>query len=401
MFELHRARVLWMLSIATLFSMSVWFTSNAIAPVLQTEMGLSNAELAWLTIAVQLGFVVGTLLISISNLSDLINTRRLFAACAILAGITNVILVLASGFAQFLLLRVLTGLFLGGVYPASMKILSGWYERGRGFALGVLVGALTLGSGLPHLLRSIFLANWQYTVYASSVLAGIAGVIALSLIKDGPHDLPARRFDPRFVARILRERAPRFALLGYLGHMWELYAAWSWAPIFLLSMIGNETLGGMSTASLLAFLIFAMGAAGCVIGGVQAERRGRTFVTRVAMLVSGICSASVGFLGRVSLPTLWVLSLVWGASLVADSAQFSTAMTELTEPEYRGTALAFQTGLGFLLSAVTIGLIPVLNERMGWGPSFALLTIGPVVGIAAMQRLRRLPDAEKLAGGLR
>jgi len=398
---LHRTRVLWMLSLATLFSMSVWFTSNAIAPVLQTEMGLSNAELAWLTIAVQFGFVAGTLLISISNLSDLINTRRLFAACAILAGITNMIMVLASGFAQFLLLRVLTGLFLGGVYPASMKILSGWFEKGRGYALGVLVGALTLGSGLPHLLRSIFLANWQYTLYTSSVLAGIAGVIALSLVKDGPHDVPAHRFDPRFVARILSERGPRFALLGYLGHMWELYAAWSWAPIFLLSVMGAETLRGMSVASLLAFLIFAIGAAGCVIGGVQAERRGRTFVTSVAMLVSGICSASVGFVTRASWPILWLLSLVWGASLVADSAQFSTAMTELTEPEYRGTALAFQTGLGFLLSAVTIGLVPVLSERMGWGPSFALLTMGPVVGIAAMQRLRRLPDAEKLAGGLR
>lgn len=398
---LHRTRVLWMLSLATLFSMSVWFTSNAIAPVLQTEMGLSNAELAWLTIAVQFGFVAGTLLISISNLSDLINTRRLFAACAILAGITNMVMVLANGFVQLLLLRMLTGLFLGGVYPASMKILSGWYEKGRGYALGILVGALTLGSGLPHLLRSIFLANWQYTVYTSSALAGIASVIALSLVKDGPHDVPARRFDPRFVARLLRERGPRFALLGYLGHMWELYAAWSWAPIFLLSVMGAETLGGMSVASLLAFLFFAIGAAGCVIGGVQAERRGRTFVTSVAMLVSGICSTSIGFLGLVSSPILWLLSLIWGASLVADSAQFSTAMTELTEPEYRGTALAFQTGLGFLTSAVTIGLVPMLSERMGWGPSFAILAMGPVVGITAMQCLRRLPEAQKLAGGLR
>jgi MFS family permease len=347
MSDLDRTRALWVLSLATLFSMSVWFTSNALAPVLLTEMGLSSAELAWLTIAVQFGFVAGTLLISITNLSDLVNTRRLFATCAMLAGITNLVMVVASRFEQLLFLRVLTGLFLGGVYPASMKILSGWYEKGRGYALGVLVGALTLGSGLPHLLRSIFLANWQYTVYTRSTLAGMAGVIALSLVKDGPHDVPARRFDPRFVSGIIRERGPRLALLGYLGHMWELYAAWSWAPIFLSYVMGTETLAGMSVASLLAFLVFAMGAASCVIGGVQAERRGRTLVTSVAMLVSGVCSVSIGFLIQVPWPILWILSLVWGASLVADSAQFSTAMTELTEPEYRGTALAFQTGLGF------------------------------------------------------
>ena len=401
MSDLDRNRALWSLSLATLFSMSIWFTSNAIAPTLQTEMGLSSAVLAWLTIAVQFGFVAGTLMISISNLSDVINTRRLFAVCAMLAAVTNLVTVLAGGFVQLLFLRMLAGLFLGGVYPASMKILSGWYEKRRGYALGVLVGALTLGSGLPHLSRSIFVANWRYTIYTSSALGVIAGIIALSLIKDGPYDVPARRFNPRFLGRILGERGSRFALLGYLGHMWELYAAWSWAPFFLSSVIGTKTLGGMSVASLLAFLVFAMGAAGCVIGGIQAEVRGRTFVTILAMLVSGICSASIGFLAQTSWLILWLLSLVWGPSLVADSAQFSTAMTELTEPEYRGTALAFQTGLGFLLSSVTIWLVPIVSEQMGWGPSFALLAMGPVVGIIAMQSLRRLPEAKRLAGGLR
>ena len=400
----RRWLILAFLSIATVTSLAVWFSTNAIAPALETERGFSSGDITWLTIGVQLGFVVGTLVISITNLSDLINTRLLFAISAVLAGVTNAALVfMPGGFAAALVLRVMTGIFLAGVYPPGMKTISGWFRSGRGIAIGTMIAASTLGSGSPHLLRSLFTAQWELTMYLSSALAALAGGITYFLVKDGPFDVPASKFNPSYLLVTLKIRSTRMVLFGYLGHMWELYAMWAAIPTFLAAVFGTRSLFGdsLDLASFVTFLVFVSGAIGSVVAGYYAERIGRTATTSLAMAISGGSALFIGFLPLDWELVITVVALVWGAAVIADSAQFSTALTELCDEAYRGTALSFQTGLGFLLTIIPIRLVPILSDWVGWGLAFAVLGIGPALGIAAMLRLRSMPESMACALGRR
>ena len=400
----QRWRTLAFLSIATVLSLTVWFSTNAIAPALEAERGFSRADISWLNIGVQLGFVVGTLIIAASNLADLMNTRKLFAICAVLAGVSNVALVLVPGeFTTALVLRMLSGICLGGVYPPGMKILAGWFRSGRGIAIGTMIAALTLGSGSPHLLRSVFVAEWELTLYISSVMAGLAGGIVYFLVQDGPHDVAARRFNPSYLLHTIKVPATRMVFFGYLGHMWELYAMWAAIPAFLAVIYDTRNLVGesLNLASCITFMVFVAGATGSVLAGDMAERVGRTATTSVAMIISGGAALVIGFLPVNWEVTITIVALIWGASVVADSAQFSTALTELCEEAYRGTALTFQTGMGFLLTIIPIWLVPVLAESVGWGLAFAMLAIGPALGTGAMLRLRSMPESIACAMGKR
>ena len=396
----------WALGLVSLWSIlafSVWFSTNAIGPALETVKGFTTDDLAWLTISVQLGFVFGTLVSSVLNLADIFNARRLFAVSAILAALCNLSVIPLEGYWSVLAMRFATGAFLAGVYPPAMKILSGWFTHGRGLALGAMIGALTLGSGSPHLLRSLFVDSWQATIIGSTALAIAGGVLMPLTVADGPHESRAGKFDPRYLLVVFRERALRLNVVGYLGHMWELYAMWAWVGAYLLAVFGARPLIGdsLELASVLAFAVFAAGAAGCLLAGIASDRYGRTMATIVPMVLSGSMAFVIGFLPFGWTPVIVILALVWGASIVADSGQFSTATTELCDPTYRGTVLTFQTGLGFALTAVSIKLVPILEAGTGWGVAFAVLGIGPVVGTLAMMRLRSLPESLELAGGRR
>ena len=396
-----RWQILGLLAIAELLAMSLWFSVSAVVPALRAEWGLGESAAGWLTVAVQLGFVFGTLLSAILNLADIVSARHLVAITAFLGALTNASFALFAHEAVLaIVLRFLTGVFLAGVYPPGMKVMASWFRRSRGLALGVLVGALTLGKASPYLINAIGSSNWRYNVLVVSTLAAIGGLIVLVFVSDGPYGLTRAQFDWRQVLKIFRNRPVLLANFGYFGHMWELYAMWTWIPIMLRSSMALSRKSA-AWAELGSFLVIGAGAAGAVLAGLIADRVGRTMVTSWAMIISGTCCLIVGFLYDGDPILLLIVAGIWGASVVADSAQFSSCITEVGDPQYIGTTLTLQMCIGFMLTSVSIELIPRMVNLVTWRYAFAILAIGPALGVVSMLRLRQLPEALKIANGRR
>ncbi|PYP16874.1 MAG: MFS transporter [Gemmatimonadetes bacterium] len=385
--------------------MAPWFSASAVAPALAHVWHLTPAATAWLTISVQLGFVAGALVSAILTLADRLSARRLVAGSATVAALATLGVAAAGALGVGIACRLLTGAALAGVYPPGMKIAAGWFKESRGWAIGILVGALTLGSASPHLVRwAVSQDAWRVVLVVAALSALVGGLLVLLVPSDGPHAAPSPPFSLTAAPRILQDRAVALANLGYLGHMWELYAMWTWIAVFIAASEHARRGGDADVTALAALTTFAVvgsGAIGCWLGGKYADRFGRTLVTSVSMLVSGICALNVGLFYGAPLIALLPILLLWGISIVADSAQFSAAVSELAPREYVGTALTLQTSLGFLLTAATIYLLPTLAGAIGWRWSMSVLSIGPAVGVWAMLALRHRPEALRLAGGKR
>jgi len=395
-----RWRALVVLASAMVLSMATWFSASAVLPQLRSAWLLSTGTAAWLTIAVQLGFVAGAVASAGLNLADVITPRRLILIGAVGAALANLGLVLANGAATAIPLRFMTGVFLAGVYPPALKAMATWFRRGRGTALGIMVGALTLGSALPHLVNGLGGFQWQAVIVATSGLTVAGGLLAELGFREGPFPFPAAPFDPRQTARVLSNRGFRLASIGYFGHMWELYAMWAWIGAFLADTLTLHDVGNVGElASLAAFAVIGIGALGCWLGGVLGDRWGRTRTTALAMTISGTCALLIGALRDGPLGLLLVVALVWGFTVVADSAQFSTIVTEVVDQRYVGSAVTLQLAVGFVLTVITIWLIPVLRDDFGWGWAFVVLVPGPILGVAAVLRLKSLPEADAIAGG--
>jgi MFS family permease len=371
--------------------MALWFGVSAVAPQIVAEWRLDAATAAWLTLAVQLGFVAGTLLSALLNLPDVIRARHLFVVSALLGAAANALLAWrAQGPASAIALRFVTGVCLAGVYPPGMKIIATWFRTGRGLALGVLIGALTLGKASPYLINAIGSPNWRVNVGMASIGSVVAALIVVMFVRDGPYALPNQPFDITQVARVFENRGVRLANFGYFGHMWELYAMWTWAPVMIRASLAASG-APPSLAETVSFIVIGCGAAGCVIAGLIADRIGRPVVAGAAMAMSGACCLAIGFLYGGSPVALLVVAAIWGATVVADSAQFSACVTEFGDPRYLGTALTLQTCIGFLITTVSIRLMPLLVDAVGWRYAFMALAPGPLLGIVAMMRLATTP----------
>ena len=385
------AQLTW-LSVAMFLGMTLWFSATAATAPIVAEFRLTPAEAAWLTMAVQGGFVIGTFVSALANLPDLVNPRRLFAIGCLAGAAANGALVLAGSPLALMLLRGATGISLALVYPPGMKVAAGWFDKRRGAALGVLVGALTIGSAFPHLLAAASAAvRWRTLMLAASTLALAGAGIIILCVGDGPHVGTTARFELRAAARAFTDRGTRIATLAYLGHMWELYAVWTWIAVFATAS-GAPSAGSGSGAisaagSTIAFVTIASGAVGSALAGWFADTIGKARVARQAMIISAACAAASGFVFDGPRVLLVILAIVWGIAVVADSAQLSALVAQYSPRDHVGTALTVQICAGFLLTMASIRLVPLFAQAAGWRWAFLLLVPGPALGAWALRGL--------------
>jgi MFS family permease len=387
-----------LLVVVLLLGMSTWFSASAVIPQLREEWDMSAGTAAWLTIAVQLGFVGGALFSSLLNVADILAAQRVILIGTIGAALVNALLVVVDVPGPAIALRFGTGFFLAGVYPPALKLIATWFRTGRGVAVGVLVGALTIGTGAPHLVNGLGGLEWQTVVWVTSALTALAGLVVLG-VGVGPFPFARARFDPRQIGAVFKNRGVRLASLGYFGHMWELYGMWAWFVVFFRAVLDDHGLEDGAVAAYVTFAVIGIGALGCWVGGIAGDRWGRTRTTTAMMATSGACCLAVPVLFGAPIWVVVVLGLVWGIAVVGDSAQFSTMVTELADQAYVGTALTLQLAIGFTLTVVTIWLLPLAADGFGWRWAFVLLAPGPALGCVAMLRLRRSPEASQIAGG--
>ncbi len=388
-------------SIAVICALTSWFAATAVLDGLADAIGITVQQGAWLTNAVQLGFVAGALTASVISLTDSVSLVRVLTVSSLLAALSTAVLLMEPPLSVALAARFTTGIALAGVYPSAMKMIASWFIRGRGLALGIMVGAITLGSAMPHFFRALGSGtSWQLVISLSSIACLFAAVVFATLIQEGPHTPARGKFNPKQLGKVLRDKPVMLANLGYFGHMWELYAMWGW--ILAYASAAHAAGQSLTNPSILAFLVVAAGAPGCLLGGYLSDRIGRCLTTSLMMAVSGACALLIGLLFNGPTGLFVMVALLWGFTVVADSAQFSAAVSELSPGDFVGSSLAFQMAVGFAITVFTIWLVPVVANQAGsWRWAFLILVPGPIVGIIAMMKLRALPASAKLAGGRR
>ena len=388
------SRALAGVSLGVLLAGSTWFTGTAAIPTLRAAWGLHDTQAASLTIAVQAGFIAGTFLYAVLNVADVFNARLVFFVSALMGAAFNAGFAwLSNGLGPAVVFRFLTGVTLAGVYPVGMKIVASWFRTGLGWRLGVMVGALALGTSAPYLIQAAGAgADWRVLATAGSILAAAGGALVVAVVPDGPYLTTRAPFDARAAARVFARPAFRYTAFGYFGHMWELYALWSLVVFFLRDRFTGADAGWSASIPLIAFGTVAAGAVGCVAGGWISRRVGERRVALVSLVVSGALCVMSGFAQALPAAALVAYLLVWGIFVVSDSPQFSALAARYCPPEYTATALTIQNGIGFAVTVVSIQLLPFVAARVGWRWAFVALGVGPIVGAYFMAKLGRVSD---------
>jgi predicted MFS family arabinose efflux permease len=381
-------RILPVIVVSALAATSLWFAGNAVLPDLQSRLGLPDSALGHMISAVQLGFIAGTLVFALLAVSDRYSPRATFLACALLGAACNASAVLAGEHMALLLgTRFATGFFLAGIYPVGMKIASGWYRHDLGRALGFLVGALVVGTALPHLVRGLGQSMpWEAVMLSVSAIAVAGGVAMFALVPDGPYLTGAAKFDLRALATVFRSRGFRASSFGYFGHMWELYAFWAFVPPLVAAHAARA--GGPAVdISLMAFAVIAAGAIGCVAGGQLSLRFGSARVACAQLAASGLCCLLAPLLFHAG-PLLFLpFLLLWGVVVVGDSPQFSALNARYAPADQVGSALTIANSIGFGISVVSIQLLNAAASAVPVQALFLLLVPGPILGLWALRPL--------------
>ena len=387
-----KTRSVCFLLLAEVAAMSLWFVSAAILPEMVKLASMSPFQEAALSSGVQAGFVLGALLLAIIGLPDRIDPRIVFAVSAVAAGLVNLaLLVVDPASSAAIAARVATGALLAGVYPVGMKIIVGWGLNDRGFLVGALTSALVLGSASPHLIALLGGADWQLTVIVTSLAAFVSGLLCLG-ISLGPYHAKASKFDPSVIPTAWRNRRVRLAYAGYLGHMFEMFAMWTWigAAAVVSYSVTMPAAEAEDLAKLTAFAAIGVSCLTCISAGYYADRWGKAEIAIIAMVVSGLSAVFTGLTFGGPAWITFAIIIVWGLSVAPDSAQFSALVADAAPPDQVGSLMTLQTALGFALTIITVQMTPYLASMIGWPIVLASLAIGPLFGVVAMQRLRRL-----------
>lgn len=379
------------IALAQVLALSVWFAGAAALPALQSEAGLSGGAAAALSSAVQVGFVAGALISAALALPDRFDARQVFAAGAVTAALASLAAAGAEpGSSAMIAARGLAGAGLAMVYPVGMKLAASWADGDAGLLVGLLVGALTLGSAAPHL-AAPFLETLSWRApFLLSALAALSAAVLIFACRAGPAFARASAFKPSAAFAALKRKDLALINLGYLGHMWELYAMWAWTGAFIAAWRVSRGLDAGAETGLFTFAVVAIGAFGALAAGWVADRAGRALTAGTALAVGGLCALATPLAWAGPGWLLGAVLLIYGVAVIADSAQFSAALAERAPADLAGSLLTLQTATGFALTAVSVQLAPIWAEMIGWRFVFVPLVIGPVIGVAAMAAYRRI-----------
>ncbi|MHA1112488.1 MAG: MFS transporter [Promethearchaeota archaeon] len=386
-----KSGIILILSTSLLFTFTVWFSANAIIGQIETLWVLEKSDLALLSMILIFGFVAGGLLFGIFNLSDIIKTEYFYSINGLFAAIMNFLAIFSPNFSLFLTFRFLTGFFIAGVYPTAMKLMSSWFKENRGFAVGILLGALALGSGSPYIFNIIgTVPNWRVLLSVSSCLAVVGSIVVFFFLTEGPHLSKGAKFKFSNLIKAWSKKSVRLTNYAYFGHQWEIYAFWVWIPVYLTYVFNNvhPTEDPSAVISLVTFLIFLLGAIGNVIGGKIADKIGKRKFNIIMLVISGLCSILIGFFSW-SIILSVLIAFIWGFTIVPDSAQYSVLISEFTDQQFVGTALTMQTTIGFVITAIPIQILPFYANLVSWSFGFTMLAIGPIFGLVSLFLLKK------------